>query len=200
MKHLGTKRIETDRLILRRFTLEDAQAMYDNWASDDEVTKFLTWPTHASVDVSRMVLENWTASYAREDYYQWAIVFKEYGPEPIGCISVVGFDAHILRSHIGYCIGRRWWRRGIMTEALGAVMDFLFDEVGVLRVDAAHDVNNPNSGAVMAKCGMKCEGTLRRTGINNLGICDMRWYGMLAEERKEMKDNAESRRNRNADQ
>lgn len=56
MKHQGTKTIETPRLILRRFTLEDAPAMYRNWASDPEVTKFLTWPTHASEEVSRLVL------------------------------------------------------------------------------------------------------------------------------------------------
>ena len=52
MKHQGTKTIETPRLILRRFTLEDAPAMYRNWASDPEVTKFLTWPAHSSVEIS----------------------------------------------------------------------------------------------------------------------------------------------------
>lgn len=184
MKHLGTEYIETQRLILRRFVPEDAQAVFDNWASDDAVTKFLTWPSHKSVDISRMVLESWVAGYARKDFYQWAIVFKPCGDQPIGSISVVGLDEQICRAHIGYCIGKNWWHRGIMTEALGAVMDFLFDRVGMLRVDAAHDVNNPNSGAVMRNCGMKYEGTLRRTGINNTGICDMSWYGLLAEERK----------------
>ncbi len=69
MQHRGTQRLETDRLILRRFCPEDAQAMYENWASDGEVTRFLTWPTHASPAVSRMVLEDWAAHYAQDDGY-----------------------------------------------------------------------------------------------------------------------------------
>ena len=56
MNHQGTKTFETPRLILRRFTMEDAPAMYRNWASDPEVTKYLTWPTHSSAEVSRQVL------------------------------------------------------------------------------------------------------------------------------------------------
>ena len=57
MKHCGTQTIETERLLLRRFSKNDAGAMYRNWASDPEVTKYLTWPAHTSVNVSRAVLE-----------------------------------------------------------------------------------------------------------------------------------------------
>lgn len=71
MKHIGTKNIETERLILRRFTLDDADAMYRNWASDDEVTKYLTWPAHSSVDITKMVLADWVESYKNDDNYNW---------------------------------------------------------------------------------------------------------------------------------
>ena len=64
-----------------------------------------------------------------------------------------------------------------------AVMDYMFDEVGVNRVESRHDPRNPNSGAVMRKCGMRFEGTLRQSDWNNQGICDASWYGLLAEER-----------------
>ena len=70
-----------------------------------------------------------------------------------------------------------------MSEALGAVIDFLFDEVGVNRVESRHDPRNPNSGAVMKKCGMKFEGTLRQSDRNNQGICDACYYAILADER-----------------
>ena len=89
LNHKGTKTIETDRLILRPFTMDAAPAMYRNWASDDIVTKHLPWPPPPSVEVTKMVLADWTASYAKDDYYQWAIVLKENGPEPIGSISAV---------------------------------------------------------------------------------------------------------------
>lgn len=184
MKHLGTKCIETPRLILRRFTVADAQAMFVNWASDPEVTRFLSWPAHTSPEVSRRVLADWTAHYCEDTYYQWAIVLKAFGDVPIGSIAVVSRDDVTQKAHIGYSLGRRWWNQGIMSEALRAVMDYLFDEVGVRRIDARHDPNNPASGAVMRKCGMRYEGTQRRADWNNQGVCDVSWYGILAEDRK----------------
>ena len=182
MRHLGTQRIETPRLILRRFSIEDAQPMFDNWASDPEVTKYLTWPAHGSVEVSRWVVNDWISHYEEDTFYQWAIVPKELD-QPIGSISVVSRNDEAELVHIGYCIGKNWWHRGIMTETLQAVIDFFFDEVGVNRVETRHDPDNPNSGAVMRKCGMKYEGTLRQSDRNNQGICDAAWYGILREDR-----------------
>lgn len=182
MKHLGTKILETSRLILRRFTLADASAMYRNWASDPEVTKYLTWPAHNSVEVSRKVLQEWTEQYEDRTFYQWAIVPKEYG-EPIGSIGVVQLNEQAKLVHIGYCVGANWWHQGITSEAMQAVMDYLFDEVGVNRVESRHDPRNPNSGGVMRKCGMQFEGTLRQSDWNNQGICDASWYALLSSER-----------------
>lgn len=152
MKHCGTQRLETERLILRRFVIDDAAAMYKNWASDDEVTKYLMWHTHTSIDVSRAVTEEWVSSYSNEKYYQWAIVLKENGSEPIGSISAVHMNEDISMVHIGYCIGRNWWNKGITSEALKAVMDFFFENVGANRIESRHDPRNPNSGKVMKKC------------------------------------------------
>lgn len=182
MKHIGTKELDTPRLILRRFTMEDSEPMYRNWASDPEVTKFLTWPTHGSVEISRMVMADWVSGYEKDDFYQWAIVPRELG-EPVGSISVVSLNDKVELVQIGYCIGKPWWHRGYMSEALKAVLDFFFEEVGANRVEAVHDPRNPHSGGVMRKCGMKYEGTLRQYGWNNQGVCDICWYGILAEER-----------------
>ena len=144
MKHCGTQTIETERLILRQFKSEDADAMFKNWANDEEVTKYLTWPPHGTVDVTK---------------------------ESINMI------------HIGYCIGRCWWNQGITSEALKAVIDFFFDKVEANRIESRHDVNNPHSGMVMKKCGMKYEGTLRSSDINNQGLNDSSWYAILRSDR-----------------
>jgi ribosomal-protein-alanine N-acetyltransferase len=106
LNHKGTKRLETNRLILRKATLADAEPMFRNWASDPEVTKFLTWPPHENMDVTRTVVGNWVESYHKEDYYHWMIVLKETG-EPIGSLlaSCVG---RVPSAHIGYCIGKNW--------------------------------------------------------------------------------------------
>ena len=182
MKHLGTKRIETSHLVLRPFVMEDAEPMYRNWASDPEVTKFLSWPTYKSVDTAHEILGIWVPQYQDNTFYQWAIELKEIG-EVIGSISVVNCDERVDMVEIGFCIGRNWWGQGIMTEAFGAVIDYLFDEVGVQRIEAGHDPDNPASGAVQRKCGLKYEGTLRRRIRSNQGVTDVAWYSILKEER-----------------
>ena len=182
--HRGTQTIETERLILRRFRVEDAQAMYDRWASDPEVTRFLTWPPHADVGVTKQLLALWTSEYEKEDHYQWAITVKAQDDLPVGSMAVVFHDDRCRKAEVGYCIGRAWWRQGITSEALAAVIGFLFDEVGVERVEARHDVNNPNSGAVMEKCGMRKEGVLRRADCNNQGIVDSCLHAILKVEWK----------------
>jgi ribosomal-protein-alanine N-acetyltransferase len=85
--------------------------------------------------------------------------------------------------HIGYCLGRDWWRQGIMSEALRAVMDFFFDEVGANRVESRNDPRNPHSGMFMQNCGMQYEGAMRQSARNNQGICDACWYALLRSER-----------------
>ena len=183
MNKTGTQRIETHRLILRPFRIEDAEDMFHNWASDPEVTRFLTWPTHTDAEVSRAVLNSWIPQYEDGVFFNWAIEWKENG-SVIGNISVVRCIEETETADIGYCMSREYWGRGIMPEALRAVTDFLFDTVGVNRVTACHDVNNPKSGRVMQKAGLKFEGIMRGAGKNNLGICDEVRYGLLRSDRE----------------
>ena len=140
MEHRGTVTLETPRLILRRLTLADAEPMYRNWASDPGVTKFLTWPTHSSVEVTKQILALWTSHYEELNYYQWGIVVKDENAL-IGTIAAVKTDDEIKAAEIGYCIGQNWWHKGYTSEALGAVIHFLLDEVGLNRITARHDVN-----------------------------------------------------------
>ncbi len=182
MIHQGTKVIETGRLILRKAVIEDAQPMFENWATDPEVTKFLTWPIHSSTEVTKKVLESWVDGYPDAAFYQWMIVLKDLA-QPVGTISVVSYDDQAGRMEIGYCIGRPWWHKGIMSEALYAVMEYLFDEVGIVRIEAKHDVNNPRSGAVMQKCGMKYVGIKKEACSNNQGVCDCACYVLMKSER-----------------
>jgi ribosomal-protein-alanine N-acetyltransferase len=82
--------------------------------------------------------------------------------------------------HIGYCIGKKWWNKGITSEAFEAVIKYFFEEVGVNRIESRHDPRNPNSGKVMAKCGLKYEGTMVQADKNNQGIRDSSHYGLVA--------------------
>lgn len=180
MNHQGTPVLHTTRLTLRPFRHSDAADMYANWASDPEVTKYLTWPAHTDIQVSESVLNDWIPHYVESDYYHWAITYQEHA---IGSMAVVQHDDTVGKAHIGYCIGQKWWHQGIVSEALKCVMEFLFVEVGYQRLEARHDPRNPHSGAVMRKCGMKYEGTLRQSDWNNQGVCDACWYAILKSER-----------------
>ena len=158
MTHLGTETLRTQRLILRPFTVDDAQAMYENWASDERVTRYLTWCPHESPAATRQLLELWHAAYEKPDYYNWAI---QYEGTPIGSIGVVDLNERSERAELGYCIGHAYWNKGVMTEAVTSVLDFLFARVGVHRVTISHAVKNPASGNVARKCGLTFEGTKR---------------------------------------
>ena len=182
MEHLGTIELDTERLILRRFSIDDAENMFKNWVNDDEVTKYLTWPTHKNIDETKYVIENiWLKNYSKNDFYNWVIIFKEIN-EPIGSIGVVKQDDDIKMVHIGYCIGKQWWNKGIVSEALNELIKFFFEKVGVNRIESRFDPNNQNSGKVMEKCGMKYEGHMKQADKNNQGIVDTIYYGIIAEE------------------
>lgn len=181
MEHKGTITIETKRLVLRAFVIEDAPLAFANRESDDNVTEFLRWQTYHSVDAVKEVLAEWVENYADKSFYHWAIVLKEIN-EPIGTISAVDMDEKTNKVHIGYCIGSKWWHKGYTSEALAAVIPFFFNEVKVGRIESQHDPNNPNSGKVMQKCGLKYEGTLRKADWSNKGIVDACMYGLLAED------------------
>lgn len=181
MNHQGTKIIETVRLILRRFTNDDISSAYRNWTSDENVTKYLRWPTHNDISVTESVIKDWIAAYENLAFYQWAIELKSIG-EPIGTIAVVDMNEKLEIVHIGYCIGSKWWHQGITSEAFSAIIPFLFEEVGVNRIESQHDPNNPNSGNVMKKCGLRYEGTLRQADYNNQGIVDACMYSLISDE------------------
>jgi aspartyl-tRNA(Asn)/glutamyl-tRNA(Gln) amidotransferase subunit C len=162
--------------------MEDAEAMYRNWASDDEVTKYLTWPTHESEATTKAVLKDWIENYEKSDsYYTWCIESKEIG-EAIGSISVVSSNPKVGAVEIGYCISEAYWHQGITSEAFAAVIKFLHEEVGVRRIESRHDPKNPYSGKVMEKCGLKYEGTRKQADWNNSGICDAAMYGIVYED------------------
>ena len=181
MTHKGTVTLETERLLLRRFTPDDAGDMYRNWATSEKVTRCLTWPPYQNIDDLRGYIQFVIDSYEKPDHYDWVIEDKALG-QVIGSIGVVWMREDIAACEIGYCLGDKFWGKGIMPEALAEVIRFLFEEVGMNRIQATHDVNNPNSGRVMEKCGMRVEGVMRQASRNNQGVCDSVMHAILREE------------------
>lgn len=180
LTHKGTQTIKTQRLVLRKFTPEDAQPMFETWADDERVTRYLTWQPHGTVDITKTIVNNWCSSYKNDNSYNWAIEFND---QIIGSISVVSIDENSEHMEIGYCIGFDFWNKGIMHEVCRAVIDFLFNEVGVNRIEIAHAVNNPASGRVAQKCGLTYEGTKRQFFKSADGkLQDIAFYSILKSE------------------
>lgn len=189
--HQGTQTLRTPRLVLRRFTVEDAQAMFDTWANDPQVTRYLTWRPHGSPELTRQLLETWCAAYERPNFYNWAL---ERDGKVAGNISVVRLSERSEYAELGYCMGRAYWNQGLMTEAAQAVIDYLFARVGVHRVGISHAVKNPASGKVARKCGLQAEGVKREffktpegeyLDIADYGVLRSEWEALQAGRRKE---------------
>ena len=185
LNHIGTNDIKTERLLLRKFRLEDAEEMFENWAKDPENVKFLEWNAHKDANETRSIIKMWNEEYKSKKTYNWCITINDTN-EIIGNITVVKFFEDIDCAEIGYVISKKHWNKGIMTEALGGVIKYLFCKVGVNRIQLKHDVDNLASGKVMIKNGLKKEGFLREAYRNNKGrLRDMAIYSILKSEFKE---------------
>ncbi len=153
MKAIGTQILQTDRLILRRFVESDAETMFQNWASSAENLTYVTWNPHPDVENTRNSIRNWVASYANPNYYKWVIYLKEKPEQVIGDISIIEINEDDSSCEIGYVLGKNYWSRGLMTEALKAILDFCFTQADFQKVKARYGSLNPASGHVMDKTG-----------------------------------------------
>lgn len=154
MKLLGTIALLTPRVILRRITQDDAFNMYYNWTSDDEVTKYLTWNTHKSIENTKEVIKMWMEQYDSPYFYQWGIELKAI-KQLIGTISLFNINFENKSCELGYCMGRKFWNQGLMTEACHYIINYAFKELEINAIYAKHDIDNPASGRVMEKNHMK---------------------------------------------
>ncbi len=109
MKHIGTQRLLTERLLLRPFVAKDYLAMYRNWASEPDNLRHVTWSTHENTDVTKQSVAQWVQQYQDLDFYNWAICLKENSDEVIGDISVVDIDEDINACEVGYVLSKRYW-------------------------------------------------------------------------------------------
>ncbi|MBQ5674857.1 MAG: GNAT family N-acetyltransferase [Lachnospiraceae bacterium] len=177
LNHKGTKEIRTSRLILRKYKISDAQDMFKNYASDERVTKFLNWRPYDNAEEILQFLEMSINDYKKENTYHWAIQFKG---EIIGSIFAMFVNDLHKNCEVGYCIGYDFWNKGLTSEAFSGVIQFLFEEVGMHRIMAKHDVENPASGEVMKKCGLTYEGRMKEYYLRYDGTySDSLIYGII---------------------
>lgn len=183
MNFIGTKNIETERLILRKITKEDATSAYENWCSSDVVDKYVLWKKHESVETTKKLYEVWEKDYEDFTTFRWIVEIKDTH-ELIGTIDIASKKFLPYGAcEIGYCYGEKYWSKGYATEALKGVIKFLFEECDAEVIFAEFMSNNPASGKVMKKSGMTFEGFLRKRIIAKDGIRnDLGSYSITKEE------------------
>ncbi|MDM5335903.1 GNAT family N-acetyltransferase [Fictibacillus enclensis] len=182
INYLGTPKIETDRLILRRLEPTDAQSMFDHWLSDERVTDNLIKGAHKTVSETFEWVDGIVREYSSKEFCDWGIEIKTTG-ELIGEIELYNFDIPTENCEVGYSLGCRWWHQGYGTEALRAVVEFGFRYMNIHKISAAHNIDNAASGRIMSKVGMAQEGMIRhkiRNAKNQYKDCAV--YGILQED------------------
>lgn len=179
--HQGTITLETNRLILRRFSSCDAESMFNNWSNDEEVAKYMRWDAHKCVEDTKKIISTWVNSYERNDFYLWVVTLKET-KDLIGSIGMFCVNPNDMCYEVAYSTGKRYWNMGYTSEALKFVIDFGLMKVGANRIEAYHSVNNPASGKIMKKCGMKYEGRARQKYKSHVGFEDCDMYAILKDD------------------
>ncbi len=165
--------LTTDRLVLRKLSVSDYKDMYE-YSRDSRVTKYLLWSEHPSEQYTYEYLQRINSAYKKGEFSDWAVTLADSG-KMIGTCGFTSFDCEHDRAEVGYVLNPAFWGQGIATEAVLAVMEFGFAELGANRIEAHFMEGNNASLRVMEKCGMKFEGFLKQYMLvkgeyKNIGI------------------------------
>lgn len=186
MNSIGTKTINTERLTLRKFDFSDAEDMLELWASKSKIQHMYSEPTYNTIDEVNGLLEKYIQNYDNSDYYRWAIVDNDSNR----CIGQIAFYLVNLNNHfaeIEYCIATDYQNRGLMTEAVKAVIKFGFEEIRLHKIQISTKEINAPSKRVIEKSGFNYEGTLRDYFYYDGKYIDRLYYSMLFSEFENLK-------------
>lgn len=183
LNHCGTIEINTDRLCLKRIIPADSVQMYNNFARDDRVSRYMSWDSFKSVEDVEKWLYEWQEEYKKDDTYYWGMYLKSSN-ELIGTIYLLTEGRIAKVGSLSYCLGYNYWGKGYTCEAVKSIIDFAFNKVDYNRIEAFYAKSNTQSARVMQKAGMKLDGTLRQRCKTFNGFEDCIYYSILKEEYK----------------
>lgn len=145
--------LETQRLLLRPMTVNDAESAFQNWTSDPEIAKFMRWERHKDITETREWLASEESFIKSDMVYNWGFVLKETG-ELIGSGGLVFIESKEMYE-LGYNIMKKYWGQGLATEASHMIIDFVKKELKQKQLYCCHAKDNPASGKVMMKVGFQ---------------------------------------------
>jgi len=181
--------LETERLILRKLSRNDAWDVFQ-YASDPEVSRYVSWDTHQIIEDSLRFIDSQIQCYETGRVSNWGIVLKKEGK----LTGTGGFIKLMLEDscgEIGYVLSRPYWNRGLMSEAVKAIIGFGFERLSLKRIEARCFVENVASARVMEKAGMTFEGILRESLYAKGRHWDVKLYSILLREYLSLKSKDE---------
>lgn len=145
----GTVELRTERLILRRYTLEDVSSLYETFGTDPVMYQYSGWNPYASMEMTQETVQRFIESYSDDHVYSWIM---DYEDVVIGTIGA--YDYHDDQIEVGFSVARNWWGRGYATEALTKVLEYLTENEGISTVKAWCAAENIGSKRTLEKAGM----------------------------------------------
>lgn len=170
-------RLETPRLVLRKATQDDVPDIF-LYASDLQVTRYLRWGPHPNMDATRSHVDEVLRQYDRGEDGPWFIEYKDTGTV-LGHIHLMEIESRHRKAQVGFVLSQDYWNRGMMTEALGKVLEFSFTHLGMNRIEGWCILQNRAGARVMEKNGMQKEGSLRDYLFQKDRFWDFSVYAML---------------------
>ncbi|MGK5081517.1 GNAT family N-acetyltransferase [Janthinobacterium sp. HLX7-2] len=175
-----TKTITTERLILRKPQPSDETAQFA-MHSDPEVMRYFSEPAWTDRARTARQIADDAAAFEKEEFFRFAIALQETG-EYLGSCTLYALHKQNRRGEIGYALGRQYWGKGYMHEALTALIAFAFVERDLNRLEADIDPLNASSASALERQGFKQEGFLPERWIVGGQVSDSALYGLLRRE------------------
>lgn len=172
--------LETERLLLRKMRLEDAEDLFE-YASDPEVAKYTTWVTHESLADSQRFLNFILERYPRGEFADWGIIHKT-DRKFIGTCGFAEWAIFPNCAEVGYALSRKYWGKGYVPEAVWKLLNFGFETLNLHRIEARCKVENIASARVMEKVGMKFQGIFPQQMYVKGEYWDLKVYSILRQE------------------
>ncbi len=172
--------LETERVLLRKFTIDDANDMFE-YSSVPDVSDFVPWEPHKTIEDSYGFINYILKQYEDSKLAPWAIVLKE-NQKVIGTIDFVAWFPQHHRAEIGFILSKEYWGKGLILEAATKVIEFGFDKMSLNKINAPCMVENVQSARVLQKLGMTLEGVMKDEYFIKGKFRDMAVYSILKKE------------------